>query len=80
MTERDLLDLAIEMHDAQRKFYKKRTKTNYREARRVEQRFIKARLQWGKGQMPFAFDPSTESQYRDQSARILSSLSNGASL
>jgi len=80
MTERELLDLAIEMHDAQRVFYKKRTKTSLREARRIEKRFIKARLQWGKGQMLFPFDPSTEFQYRDQSAKILSSLANGASL
>lgn len=80
MTERELLDLAIEMHDAQRRFYKKRTKTNLREARRVEARFIKARLQWGKGQLPFEFDPSTESDHLGQSASIVASLANGASL
>jgi len=80
MTERDLLGLAIKMHDAQREFYKKRTKTNLRTARRIEARFIKARKMYGRGQMLFPFDPSTDKQYRDQSAQILSSLANGASL
>lgn len=80
MTERELLDLAIDMHNAQRAFYKKRTKTNLRSARRIEARFIKALLMHGRGQMLLPFDPSTEHQYRDQSAQVLSSLANGASL